>query len=60
MIKNKIFSKKETRKKYIEFLRNLFINGIIDDKEIIAIKEDYNYCKDHDNSKDKDDFEIEI
>lgn len=60
LIKNKIFSKKETKEKYMEFSRDLYTHGIIDDKEITSIKEDYDYCKNNDNSKDKDDFEIEI
>ena len=60
LIKNKIFSKKETREKYMEFSRDLYTHGIIDDKEITSIKEDYDYCKDHNNGKEKDDFEIEI
>ena len=60
LIKNKIFSKKETREKYIEFSRDLYTHGIIDDKEITDIKEDYDYCKNRDNGKYKDDYEIEM
>ena len=60
LIKNKIFSKQDTREKYMEFSRDLYTHGIIDDKEITDIKEDYDYCKNRDNDKDKDDFEIEI
>ncbi len=60
LIKNRIFSKKETREKYIEISRDLYTHGIIDDKEITDIKDNYDYCKNCDNGKDKDDFEIEI
>lgn len=60
LIKNKIFSKKETGEKYIEFSRDLYTHGIIEDKEITTIKEDYDFCKDRDNGKDKDDYEIEM
>ena len=60
LIKNKIFSKKETREKYMEFSRDLYNHGIIDDNKITSIKGDYDYCKNRDNGKDKDDFEIEI
>lgn len=60
LIKNKIFSRKEISEKYMEFSRDLYTHGVIDDEEIATIKEDYDYCKDRDNGKDKDDFEIEI
>ena len=60
LIKNKIFSKKETREKYMELSRDLYTHGVIDDNEINTIKEGYDYCKDRDNGKDKDDYEIEM
>lgn len=60
LIKNKIFFKNETREKYMEFLRVLYTHGIMEDKELTSIKEDYDYCKNRDNSKDKYDFEIEM
>ena len=44
LIKNKIFSKKDTREKYMEFSRDLYTHGVIDDKEINSIKGDYDYC----------------
>lgn len=44
----------------MEFSRDLYTHGIIDDKEITSIKEAYDYCKNRDNNKDKDDFETEI
>lgn len=60
LIKNKIFSKKETREKYMDFSRDLYNHGVIEDKEMFSIKDDYDYCKNHDNGKEKDDFEIEM
>ena len=60
LIKNKIFSKQDTREKYMEFSRDLYTHGVIDDKEITDIKDNYDYCQNRDNGKDKDDFEIEI
>ena len=53
LIKNKMFSKKEVREKYMEFSRDLYTHGIIEDKEITTIKEDYDYGKKHDNDKIK-------
>lgn len=60
-IKDKIFSKKDTREKYMDFTRDLYTHGIIEDKEILDIKDNYDYLKKND-SKDieKDDFDISI
>ena len=60
-IKDKIFSKKDTREKYMDFSRELYTHGIIDDKEMFDIKDNYDYLKKND-SKDieKDDFDISI
>ncbi len=44
----------------MEFSKDLYTYGIIDDKEITSIKEDYDYGKDRDNGRNKDNFEIEI
>ncbi len=44
----------------MEFSKDLYTHGIIDNKEITNIKEDYDYCKDHCNGRDKDDYAIEI
>ena len=60
LIKNKIFSKHDTREKYMEFSRDLYTHGIIEDKEIRDIKDNYDYCQNRDNGRNKDDFEIEI
>ena len=60
IIKDKIFSKKDTREKYMDFSRDLYIHGIIDDKEMYSIKEDYDYVKDNDKEIEKDDFDISI
>lgn len=60
LIKNRIFSKKETREKYMDFSRSLYTHGVIDDKEVFSIKDNYDYCKNNDNGKEKDNFEIEI
>ncbi len=60
LIKNRIFSKKETRERYMDFSRDLYTHGVIDDKERFSIKDNYDYCKNNDNGKEKDNFEIEI
>ena len=38
LIKDKIFSKKDTREKYMNFSRDLYTHGIIGDKEMYSIK----------------------
>ena len=55
LIKDKIFSKKDTREKYMNFSRDLYTHGIIDDKEMYDIKDSY----DKNINKEKDDgFEL--
>lgn len=56
LIKDKILSKKDTREKYMNFSRDLYTNGIIDDKEMHDIKDSY----DKNINKEKDDFDISI
>ena len=60
LIKDRIFSKKDTREKYINFSRDLYTHGVIDDKEMFSIKDDYDYLKDNDKDIEKDDFDISI
>lgn len=57
---NKIFSKKDTRDKYMNFSRDLYTHGIIDDKEMFSIKDDYDHLKDNNKDIEKDDFDISI
>jgi len=60
LIKDRIFSKKDTREKYINFSRDLYTHGVIDDKEMFSIKDDYDHLKDNDKDIEKDDFDISI
>ena len=43
LIKDKIFSKKDTRDKYIDFSRDLYTHGIIDVKEMYDIKTSFRH-----------------
>ena len=56
LIKDKIFSKKDTREKYMDFSRDLYTHGVIDYKEMCSIKDNY----DKNIDKEKDDFDIRI
>ena len=44
----------------MNFSRDLYTHGVIEDKEMYSIKNDYDYYKNHDNGKEKDDFAIEM
>ena len=44
----------------MDFSRDLYTHGVIDDKEMYSIKDDYDNLKDNYKSKEKDDFDISI
>lgn len=59
-IKKRIFGKEKDREDYMHFSKELYEHGIFSDETIEDIRGDYIYSKEHNNEKDKDDFEIEI
>ena len=59
-IKKRIFGKEKDREDYMHFSKDLYEHGIFNDETIEDIKDDYNYSKEHNNEKDKDDFDLEI
>ena len=44
----------------MNFSRDLYTHEVIEDKEKFSIKNNYDYYKNRDNGKEKDDFEIEM
>lgn len=44
----------------MHFSKELYEHGIFSDETIEDIKEDYIYSKEHENGKEKDDYEIDI
>lgn len=44
----------------MDFSRDLYTHGTIDDKEMYSIKDDYDYSKNNGKNKEKDDFDISI
>ncbi len=44
----------------MHFSKELYEHGIFSDETIEDIRDDYNYSKEHDNDKEKDDFDMEI
>jgi len=59
-IKKRIFGKKKDREDYMHFSKELYEHGIFSDETIEDIREDYMYAKEHDDDKEKNDFDMEI
>lgn len=59
-IKNKMFGQEKEREDYWNFSKDLYTHNIFSDKTIDDIRSDYNYSKELDNDKEKDDYEIEF
>ena len=58
-IKNRLFNRKD-RDKYHDFSRDLYEHGVIEHDTIKELNETYKFSKEHDLSKEKDDYDIEI
>ena len=56
-LKDRMFNKKE-KDKYYDFSVDLYTHGIINDKEIKDIKNNYDYSKEKESKHKNDDFEI--
>ena len=59
-IKKRIFGKEKDREDYIHFSKELYEHGIFSDETIEDIRDDYRFAKEHNNNKEKDNFDIEI
>lgn len=59
-IKKRIFGKEKDREDYMHFSKELYEHGIFSDETIEDIREYYIYSKEHDECKDKHDYEIEL
>ena len=58
-IKNRLFNRKD-RDKYHDFSRDLYEHGIIEHDTVKELNETYKFSKEHDLSKEKDDYDLEI
>ena len=56
-LKDRMFNKKE-KDKYYDFSVDLYTHGIINDKEIKDIKNNYDYSKEKESKNKNDDFEL--
>ena len=59
-INNKMFGKEKEWEDYWNFSKDLYTHNIFSDKTIVDIRSDYNYSKELDNAKEKDDYKIEF
>ena len=59
-IKKRIFGKEKDREDYMHFSKELYEHGIFGGETIEDIKDDYKFAKEHDNGKEKDDFEMSL
>lgn len=59
-IKKRISGKEKDREDYMHFSKELYEHGIFSDETIEDIRDDYKFTIEHDNNKDKDDFDLEI
>ena len=57
-IKKRIFGKEKNREDYMHFSKELYEHGIFSDETMEDIRDDYKFAKEHDNNKEKDDYEI--
>ena len=58
-IKNRLFNRKD-RDKYRDFSRDLYEHGIIEHDTIKELNDTYKFSKEHDLSKEKDNYDLEI
>lgn len=60
LIKDKLFGKKEEREKYMDVAEDLYSKKIIEEDTFEDLQDTYEFSKNHDYEREKDDFEIEI
>ena len=59
-IKDKLFGKEKEREKYMDVAEDLYSKKIIEEDTFEDLKDTYEFSKNHDYEREKDDFEIEI
>ena len=60
LIKDELFGKVKEREKYFDVSKDLYKRGIIKEDTFNELKDKYNFSKEHDDNKDKDDFDLEF
>ena len=59
-IKDKLFGKEKEREKYMDVAEDLYSKKIIEEDTFEDLKDTYEFSKNHDYEREKDDFEMEI
>ena len=59
-IKDKLFGKEKEREKYMDVAEDLYSKKIIEEDTFEDLQYTYEFSKNHDYERDKDDFEMEI
>ncbi len=57
-IKDKLFGKEKEREKYMDVAEDLYSKKIIEEETFEDLQDTYEFSKNHDYDKEKDDFEI--
>ncbi len=59
-IKDKLFGKEKEREKYMDVAEDLYSKKIIEEETFDDLQDTYEFSKNHDYEREKDDFEMEI
>ena len=59
-IKDKLFGKEKEREKYMEVVEDLYSKKIIDEYTFENLQDTYEFSKNHDYEREKDDFDLSI
>ena len=59
-IKDKLFGKEKEREKYIDVAEDLYSKKIIEEDTFEDLQDTYEFSKNHDYEREKDDFDLSI
>ena len=59
-IKDKLFGKEKEREKYMDIAEDLYSKKIIEEDTFEDLQDTYEFSKNHDYERDKDDFDMQI
>lgn len=59
-IKDKLFGKEKEREKYMDVAEDLYSKKIIEEDTFEDLQDTYEFSKNHDYDKEKDNFDLEI
>ena len=59
-IKDKLFGKEKDREKYMDVVEDLYSKKIIEEYTFENLQDTYEFSKNHDYEREKDDFDLSI